>query len=216
MILRLLAERDAAIEAARRFEKEILALKKRLAFYENPNTPPSVETLRKKAKKEPHRKRGAPKGHRGATRTVPDPERVVHSTATQCPRCHQDPGAPTGTVEKTTEEMEAPPKITATKHILDKFECQHCGFEFTATHSDCPRVGNFGPKLLVYITMLKYHMRGPLRRVQEFMWYQNDFEVSPKGIMDMLLRVGDACKANYERLIEKVRPPSGDTSTKPG
>jgi transposase len=205
MILRLLAERDAAIEAARRFEKENLELKKRLAFYENPHTPSSVETLRKKVKKEQHRKRGAPIGHKGATRAIPDPERVVHSTATQCPRCHQDPGAPTGTVEKTIEEMEAPPKITATKHTLDKFECQHCGLEFTATHSDCPKVGNFGPKLLVYITMLKYHMRGPLRRVQEFMWYQNDFEVSPKGIMDMLLRVGDACKANYDRTIAKVR-----------
>jgi len=33
----------------------------------------------------------------------------------------------------------------------------------------------------------------------------NDFEISPKGIHDILLRVGSACKKDYEDKIQKIR-----------
>jgi len=59
--------------------------------------------------------------------------------------------------------------------------------------------------LLAYTTMLKYHLRGPLRKVQGLLAHYNDFEISPKGVMDMLLRVGDACKSEYDETLEKVR-----------
>jgi len=58
---------------------------------------------------------------------------------------------------------------------------------------------------LVYITMLKFHLRGVLRKIQDFLLYENNFEISVKGINDVLLRVGDACKSEYDLKIEKIR-----------
>ena len=57
------------------------------------------------------------------------------------------------------------------------------------------RQGDMDIYLLNYITMLKYNLRGPIRKVQEFLGANNDLDLSVKGINDALLRVGDACKS---------------------
>jgi len=207
-IICLLAERDAALKRAQELEKENVELKKKLAFYEGPHTPPSHEKLKTKPKdneKTEPKKRGAPVGHRGATRFVPEADTTEHVSALICPKCNQDPGKSIGTEEKITEELVEPPKIKVTKFILDMYDCQHCGEKFTARHTDCPTKGNFGVNLLTYTTMLKYYLRGTLRRVEEFMFHQNDFEISTKGLMDIYLRVGGACRNDYDKMIVKVR-----------
>jgi len=61
-------------------KKENEALKKRLLFYENPNTPPSARQM-KKADDKPEntpipKKRGAPNGHKGATRPTKNPMKL--------------------------------------------------------------------------------------------------------------------------------------------
>jgi transposase len=209
LIVRLIAERDAAIERQRQLEKENLELKNKLAYYEGPNVPSSVETLKKKTKekKATGKKRGAPKGHRGATRKVPEPEEVVDVQATQCPECHQYPGEPVGTETNIIEDLIPlrDIKVRVIQFDLHKYECQHCGHEFSTRHEHCPQVGTIGPFLLVFIIMLKFYLRGPIRKVQEFLLHFSDFEISPKGIHDILLRVGDACKKEYERTLERVR-----------
>lgn len=213
-IIRLIAERDAAIaerdEAITRtvrLENENLELRRKLAFYEGPHTPPSHETLKKKETKDrgEKRKRGAPIGHKGATRKIPEPENTVSVKSDKCANCGKDPGKPIATEEKVTEELVSPPTIKATRFILYKYKCQHCGHKYTAKHKDCPQKGDFGVNLLTYVTMLKYHLRGPYRRVQEFMLHQNNFEISLKGLMDIILRVGEVCKNEYLRIIDRVR-----------
>lgn len=208
MIIRLIAERDQAIQRAVKLERENISLKKKLAFYEGPNVPPSVETLKPKKKKKEKskgKKRGAPKGHRGATRKIPEPDKIIQVPARRCPTCDQDPGEPIDTKKKIIEELVTPPKIEVIQYDLDFHECQHCGNKFTAKHEDCPTKGRFGVNLLVYSTMLKFHLRGVLRKVQDFLLHYNDFEISTKGLMDMLLRVGDTCKNEYNKTIAKIR-----------
>jgi len=53
--------------------------------------------------------------------------------------------------------------------------------------------------------MLKFHLRGVLRKIQDFLIHNNDFDISVKGIHDILLRVGDACKNEYDKKLEKIR-----------
>jgi len=108
-------------------------------------------------------------------------------------------------IEEIIVEERVPARIKTTRYILHKHKCELCDFEFTTKHKDCPQKGNFGVNLLVYMTMLKYHLRGPLRKIQEFLANQDNFEISPKGIMDAHLRVGEACKSEYEETIQKVR-----------
>jgi len=190
-------------------EKENLELKKKLAFYEGPHTPPSIETLKKKKKdgeESTDKKRGAPKGHRGATRPTPVPDEVVEVIATQCEKCGGLNLEPLENVEKSVREDIPPPqKIKVTQYNRRAVKCRDCGHQFTSKHPDCPQIGNFGIYLLVYITMLKYHLRGVLRKIQDFLLYNHNFEISTKGIHDILLRVGDVCKVEYEKNIEKIR-----------
>jgi len=195
-------------EKAKLLEKENEAMKNKMAFYEGPNVPPSQPTLKKKPNKTKNRnKRGAPKGHRGSTRKVPTPEEIVDVRATICPECQQDPGEPVETISKIIEDIIPPREINIkiTQYDLHKHVCKNCGHEFTTKHERCPQVGTFGPNLLVYITMLKYHMRGPIRRIQEFLRHCSDFEISPKGILDILNRVGEACKSEYEQTLGRIR-----------
>jgi len=49
--------------------------------------------------------------------------------------------------------------------------------------------------------MLKFHLRGVLRKIQDFLLFNDDFEISVKGIQDVLIRVGDSCKNEYYRSI---------------
>ena len=215
LIVRLIAERNAAIGQQRELEAKYkmleernLELENKLAYYEGPHVPPSVETIKKEEKKKPSgKKRGAPKGHRGATRKTPPPERVVDVKAVQCPECHQHPGESVRTETSIVEDIIPPQelRVKVTQFDLHRYKCQHCDHEFTTVHEDCPKVGIFGPNLLVYITMLKFHLRGPIRKVQEFLHHCSDFDISPKGIHDILLRVGEACRGEYERLLGRVR-----------
>ena len=62
-----------------------------------------------------------------------------------------------------------------------------------------------GVYLLNYITMLKYNLRGVIRRVQEFLVTNNSLNLSVKGINDALLRVGDACRSEYAAIQDRIR-----------
>jgi len=206
MLERRIFEIKAENEALKR-ENEML--KNRLRFYENPNTPPSQPTLKKQKDEIDERakkKRGAPQGHRGATRKRREPDEIVHLSTEECPYCHHcGLGKPIRTETKIIEDIPPPGKIKVTQFDMDVYRCPNCGAEVKAKHKDCPQIGDIGIYLLVYMTMLKYYLRGPLRRVKDFLYYNDSFEISPKGVMDGLLRVGDSCKKGYKDLIRKIR-----------
>jgi len=210
IIIKTIAERDQAFEEIRELKQENDELKKKLLFYENPHTPPSVTTL-KTTDTESNidstpKKRGAPKGHRGATRPTPVPDVTKDVIAGHCEKCGSPNLKVLDSVEKTVIEDVLPPqKIKTIQYNRWKVECLQCGHIFTSKDSNCPQKGNFGINILVYITMLKYHLRGVLRKMQDFLLYKDNFEISVKGINDVLLRVGAACKSEYDLKVEKVR-----------
>ncbi|MFH1013370.1 MAG: IS66 family transposase, partial [Thermoplasmatota archaeon] len=191
---------------------KIKELEKRLVYYENPHTPPSARKLsevkvRDKEISDEMRKRGAPKGHRGSTRLKPEPDEIIDVTADVCEECGSRNIQPLKEVHKNTIEDFVPTekKVKATQFNRHKVKCLDCGHVFISKHPKCPQVGNFGIYLLVYVTMLKFHLRGVLRKTQDFLFYDNSFEISTKGIHDILLRVGDVCRISYEQSIERIR-----------
>jgi len=193
-------------------KEKINALEKRLTYYENPHTPPSARKLSEgkvqdEKKSDDMGKRGAPKGHKGATRLKPEPDEIVDVVAKECERCGSQNIQDLDEMKKNTIEDFLPTekKIKATQFNRHRVKCMDCGHEFFSKHPACPQIGHFGIFLLVYVTMLKFHLRGVLRKIQDFLFYDNDFEISTKGIHDILLRVGDVCKISYEKSIERIR-----------
>jgi len=91
--------------------KQIEELKAKLAKYENPHTPSSAQRYKKRSESKKSKRRGAPKGHRGATRPTPEPDRVVEVTAEQCDRCGSPNLEECGVEKEVIEEIPPPPKI---------------------------------------------------------------------------------------------------------
>ena len=187
-----------------KLREENEALKKRLIMYENPHTPPSLQLFKPKISNPPG-KRGAPMGHRGATRIHDTPDEVIHVSTEKCPECNHPLGSPIRTEKKTIFDIPPPQKIKITEYDLDVYKCSNCGIEVKARHIDCPQTGDMGIYLLNYITMLKYNLRGVIRKVQEFLLRNNDLKLSVKGINDALLRVGDACRNEYTAIQDRIR-----------
>lgn len=219
-VQKLKQEKSKLEDIKNSLEKENTNLRKKLAFFENPNTPPSARKFpntkgngkkrnRKKGdekKDNSPKKRGAPKGHKGATRPTPEPDEIIEVIAKKCEICGseniEDLDDPN---KRTIEDFPPPQEIKVTQFNLHRIRCADCDQEFISTHPDCPQVGNFGIYLLIYTTMLKFHLRGVLRKIQDYLKYAHDFDISVKGIHDILLRVGDVCKVGYEKNLKKVR-----------
>jgi len=186
-------------------KQKITKLENKLRTYENPHTPPSQQRFKKRTSKDRHGKRGAPKGHRGATRRTPKPDEIIPVTTNTCPCCGKHPGDATSMETVTIEELPPPQKARITQYELHTFTCQHCGHPFTMTHKDCPQQGIFGVHTLSYVTMLRFQLRGVYRKIQDFLQHLCDFSISVKGINDILLRVGAACKQEFYRIKQRVR-----------
>lgn len=197
----------------KQLEKENIELKKRITYlenklkaYENPHTPSSMQRFKNHTNRtNPTGRRGAPPGHHGATRITPEPDEIIPVTIDQCPHCGSYLGNPIKVESRTIEDLPPPQKIKVTRYNLHTYICPGCGNTVTASHSDCPRVGDLGIRLLTHITMMKFHQRGVIRRIQESLQDQYSFQISPKGIYDTLLRVGKALMPEYKRLLKKIR-----------
>ncbi|MCX6664269.1 MAG: IS66 family transposase [Euryarchaeota archaeon] len=192
-------------EENKQLKKRITQLENKLRIHESPHTPPSLQRFKGKVSgTNPPGKRGAPPGHHGATRNVPEPDEIIPVTMDTCPRCGSYLGQAVGIESRTIEELPPPQKIQVTQYDLHKYVCPGCGCEITARHQDCQMVGNLGIRLMTQISMAKFHQRGVLRRIQEGLQGQNGFLISPKGIHDVLLRVGDACIPEYDLLKQRI------------
>ena len=186
-------------------EKENAALRAKLARYENPHTPSSARRFKDEAKSSGSKKRGAPKGHRGATRPKLEPDEVVEVTAEHCEACGSKDLEEDGVDATVIEDIPPPPKIKVVQYNRHKYRCRTCGHAFEAAHGDCPTEGRFGVNLLVYLAMLKFNLRGVLRRISDFTGHVNALSISPKGVQDALLRVSAACKKGYARILQRIR-----------
>ena len=204
--IQLIMELKQEIEG---LKKRISELENKLRQYENPHTPSSMQRFKNNINKgNPPGKRGAPRGHRGATRKTPEPDEIIPVTADACPGCGQHPGESKGIETVTIEELPPPRKIKVTRYELHRYECRCCGLSFTTSHRDCPSQGRFGIGLLTEVTMLRFHLRGVLRRIQDSLLYLHDFDLSAQGVNDVLFRVARACKNEYVRLVQRIQKAS--------
>ena len=106
-------------------EKENAALRAKLAQYENPHTPSSAQRFKDEAKSSGSKKRGAPKGHRGATRPKPEPDEVVEVIAEQCEACGSRNLEEEGVEAIVIEDIPPPPKIKVIQYNKHKYRCRN-------------------------------------------------------------------------------------------
>ena len=75
----------------------------------------------------------------------------------------------------------------------------NCGAEIRSKHRNCPQVGDSGICLLVYLTILKYHLRD--KKSERFPVLITLHLKAVLRSMDGLLRIGNSCKGGHDDLI---------------
>ncbi|MDP2841273.1 MAG: hypothetical protein Q8O17_03225 [Candidatus Methanoperedens sp.] len=188
-IIQLTAEKKASLQRSldleieteklkkekKQLEKENEELKKRLLFYENSNTPPSARTIKKADKTSTEdipipKKRGAPNGHKGATRPTKEPDEIIDVISDHCEKCGSSNIEQQEKYETSViEDIPPPQKIKTTQYNCWEVKCNDCGHQSISKHPDCPKTGNFGVFLLVYIVMLKFHLRGVITCLRHYL-----------------------------------------------
>lgn len=202
LIEELKKENEKLREEKEALEKENKELKKILTVFINPHTPPSKQFFKKKVPRA-LKKLGAPVGHKGATRKMPQPTETVNHFLTNCPNCNNFLKKLLYTEERIIEEIPEPQPIKVTKHIIGFYDCKNCGV--VTAETSLPREGIFGKNVLAQTTLMKYDDRLPARKVANTLNRTFLFEATHSTVLNIVQRVVKAVQRVYEQLKIQIR-----------
>lgn len=187
-------------------ERENKELKRRLALYENPNTPPSRRRYPSRPRSRTSGKRfpGRPKGYPGKTRPVPKPDMVKAPEWDECPRCGTPLGEPHYVSHHVREEISNPSPRVTIDYLEFEGKCRACGARLVARHPDCPPDGRFGKNALVQTTLMKFEDRLPHKKVCETLDRTYGLSITPATVFDITRRVSGWLRPEYERIQRRI------------
>ncbi len=195
------------MEALEKENKELIKkceeLEKRLRVYENPHIPSSKHVIREVKIKPPPKKRGAPNGHKGATRKKPEPNSIVELKPKSCPNCDKCDFEIVRERKKTVENIKVV-KYTTEFHFYD-CHCNKCNTDFTTRDSELPIQGNFGPDISALWTMMHYKGTVPFERLSTISENCLDTGITTGGLHNIVYRNAQIFKPQYKQIFENVR-----------
>ncbi len=189
-------------------ERTIAELKRRLALYENPHTPPSRRRYptRSSARKDGRRFPGRPRGHPGSTRPRPRPDVVkAPPWKESCEGCGAPLRGPSSVDHNVVEEIGNPSPKQVIDFLEFQWECGTCGSSTVSRHPDCPPSGRFGRNVLVQATLMKFEERLPYVKVCESLDRTYGLRVTPATALDITRRVCGWLRPEYERVLRRIR-----------
>ena len=182
-------------------------VKRELRKYKGSNTPPSAHPhLKPVAAQAPRgHKRGAPKGHPGTTRPWQVPHEKRHIMADECPGCHCHDLVKIRDRHQQLED--APPEIKP--RIIDVtrgvFKCRSCGLKFDARDHRTPLQGRFGVNMMVLVILLKFVLRGVLRKTARFLEACSGCPLAPASVQAIITRASAATTREYDAIKTRIR-----------
>lgn len=180
---------------------EVADLKKRLLAYENSNTPPALSRRKRKPREPTGNPRGAPKGHEGTTRAIPEPDKTVDvAPLKNCANCKKPLDEPDGFLDRLITEFPFIPELFVTLFRLPIHTCKNCGAENIASHPNCPEKGLFGYNILALVAMLKHKARLPYRKVSEILESLFHLKITPATALELDTKVAAKLLPEYEKL----------------
>ena len=151
------------------------------------------------------RKRGAPKGHRGRSRPVPDKidftEVIPPPDTCDCGNHHIDP---LDTFDSKYIEDIPPVSKIVTHRKYQRGRCTHCGKEVRHAEAAHGPPVIIGPNLAVHLTLMN-QMGTTFRKLSTFSTRVLGAELSPSGVLGLVNRVGLSLDGSYDNLIDALR-----------
>lgn len=202
MIKELQEEVEKLRQEKGNLEKENEELKKVLMIFINPHTPSSKKIFKTRTR-QASKKLGAPIGHKGATREIPEPNETMHHFLTKCPKCNDLLGKPFDIEKRIEEEIPEPQPVKITKHVIGFYNCKNCGV--VTAETNLPKEGNFGKNTLTHVTLMKYDDRLPARKITTSLQRQHNIELTHSTILNIIQRVVKAVQSAFEQIKAMMR-----------
>lgn len=185
-------------------EKLVAELERRLARYENSNTPPSAGGSypnREASGKSP----GAQLGHVGTTREQKKPDEVRDAPPlTKCPGCHHALGDPIGSIPCIFEDIPKPQSAKTIQVNQGIYECPGCGEILVAEDPQCPKSGRFGFNLIAEAVMMRFEQRLPLRKIQQALRIHFKLDLTPASVWELIKRAAAAGEEEYNKIFKEM------------
>ena len=177
-------------------------LERRLAFYENPHTPPS-KSGKKPPRMESSGKLGAEIGHPKWERKEPEPTGSVEYVEETCPHCKTKLDKPFKTERILEEEIPEPQPVEVIEHLVNHYKCPECKRHIIAKNN-APS-GRFGKNVLTHVALLKYDDRLPLRKTVSSLERHYNIHITDVGVFKITNSVAKKLEIPYNELIKKIR-----------
>lgn len=192
-----------------RLEKEKEKLEKELRKYKNANTPSSANkhimpsTHGLKAKN--GAKRGAPKGHKGATLILPSPSVIVPVDADKCEICQSPNIEPTGYVKKRKVICYQEAKIVIKEYWQTEYRCLDGFHLFLAMHKDIPEKGLYDKTIQSLVNYYKFKARLPHDIIVDVMNNIHDVPMTSPTSLAITRRASEKLEPFYHDLENEAR-----------
>jgi hypothetical protein len=199
--------KDELIDEIEDYLNENDRLKRELRKYKNPSTPPSANQHLKPSllPQRSGKKRGAPRGHPGTNRRWNSILTPYHITAKECPNCHSNDIDVLRIARQQIDEI--PKEIKPESKIVERdiCQCNKCHFKFAASDGQTPKKGRFGINLIVLTIMLRFIVRGVMRKTASFLDASFAVKLAPASVQAIITRAAQAGNAEYEILKIRIR-----------
>lgn len=201
--------KDRIIEEYIELLKEKHKLEKELKKYKNSNTPSSANKHLKenteglKAKKSA--KRGAPKGHKGATFIWPEINKIIHLYVKICGNCNSRNIEPTGYIKKKKVICLQKPKVIVKEYYQQEVRCLDCHTLTLATHKDIPKTGKYDKSIQSLVNYYKFKSRLPHNLVVDVMNNIHGIPMTEPTSMNITQRVGQELESEYHKIETEIK-----------
>lgn len=184
-------------------------LEKELKKYKNSNTPSSANKhLKKNTKglnKKNQAKRGAPKGHKGATFIFPEADIIIPVTAESCEFCFSVNIEPTDHVKKKKVICHIKAKTIVKEYHQYGFRCLDCNKFFYSNQKDIPEKGNYDKQIQSLVNYYKFKGRMPFNIVVDVMNNIHDVPMTEPTALEITRRASDKLEPIYHDLEKQVK-----------
>jgi len=172
---------------------------------ENPDQ--SIQTLTETGRK----KRGAPAGHRGATRKKPEgqPDRTVFVLPEQCPQCRSHNISPCHDTEEHTQEDIVIVRPVLTRFVKQRGYCRDCGESFFPLGKGERPKGYIGPVAVAVAGYLRYMIKIPFDGVRKILSGLWGLDITSAALVGFDKKLAETGRPYYEQIADMVRFSTG-------
>jgi len=183
-------------------------LKQKLAYYENPHSPPSSNSLSWKKQKAEKRQnnngksnRGGIPGHKGATQIF-IPQRTTHHELSVCPKCNSTNITQIKTKKRIMVSIPPPQQYEVTEHVLHRYNCTNCNVTFQ-NDGNLPPQGNFDGSVIRNVADM-YSKRMPYDTIKQSLQEQHGLHITNTTVQSILQTGQMLLEPFYEEISHKI------------